>query len=166
MGSQTEATRLFSGKNLLNTRIIATKLIQYKISNDSQVDMWYSSWLLDHPIVDTLGFLEEKILYRCNQKVSDFRIQGRWKPPPPCNSFIATIWAKIRSCQLDSSISYDQIIWKPSPQDFTVKSAYESLTADNEKNWAHLIWNFAVIPRHDFLAWRVLKERICTLCFL
>ncbi|KAF5194210.1 Ribonuclease h domain, partial [Thalictrum thalictroides] len=58
----------------------------------------------------------------------------------------------------------DSVIWKPNPnRAFTIKSAYVAFRVRSPvTDWAYLLWSKRNIPKHSFITWLAVKERLAT----
>ncbi|XP_010682464.1 uncharacterized protein LOC104897301 [Beta vulgaris subsp. vulgaris] len=46
-------------------------------------------------------------------------------------------------------------------QKFSIQECYKKLTGENEKvNWSKFVWNRLTLPKHRFICWLVMKERL------
>ncbi|XP_048493280.1 uncharacterized protein LOC125493801 [Beta vulgaris subsp. vulgaris] len=46
-------------------------------------------------------------------------------------------------------------------QQFSIQECYKKLTGENEKvNWSKFVWNRLTLPKHRFICWLVMKERL------
>ncbi|KAF6172203.1 hypothetical protein GIB67_024825 [Kingdonia uniflora] len=78
------------------------------------------------------------------------------------------IWREIRDSDKPDDACKDLIIWKPAKNGkFSTKSAWENLRSSNEVvPWFRTVWTEATMPRHSFILWMAIKNRLKIIDFL
>ncbi|KAK9714023.1 hypothetical protein RND81_06G066200 [Saponaria officinalis] len=54
--------------------------------------------------------------------------------------------------------------WMASGTEYTIRSGYNWLRAGGQVpvTWDHFVWNIIALPKHSFIAWLIMKERLLT----
>ena len=152
-------------RKLLKLRDEASTLSKYKVGKGNSISLWYSNW---HPLGPLIPKYGPRIAYDAglarNAKVDRIIVNGTWQWPYPCTWELREIILEHTPNYLPNANAEDKFIWNA-----TKHGLYESASTWNairEKNhkvpWHHLIWSTPHIPRHSFILWLAIRERLNT----
>ncbi|KAJ9560832.1 hypothetical protein OSB04_005992 [Centaurea solstitialis] len=131
-----------------------------------RTSVWFDNW---HPAGPLCNFISKRDIYAArlslDLRVCDMVVDGLWVWP-------IEIWIKygnILQMYMPRLIAntWDKLRWKSRKGacvDFDVAAVWSDLFEDfNDFRWANLIWFSHGIPRHAFILWLAIKERLRTL---
>ncbi|KAJ9535832.1 hypothetical protein OSB04_un001013 [Centaurea solstitialis] len=128
--------------------------------------LWFDNW---HPLGPLCQFISKRDLYEAKvdvkMKVRDVICDGLWLWP-------VDLWNKFRDIlqlyqpALKENVG-DKVFWRShsgSVDDFSVATVWEENFLNFEdKRWHKLIWFSQGVPRHAFILWLAINERLRTL---
>ncbi|KAK0586151.1 hypothetical protein LWI29_001876 [Acer saccharum] len=139
--------------------------LKWRVGNGDRIAFWCDVWvpdfgkLQDHAIIPLSS-------YHFSEKVSDYLYEEEWNVQKLCVVLPWQIIHRILSTHAGSSHSgEDRVIWGLSNNgQFSVKSAYESIVANEEVSiWKwDFLWKLKLPPRVQFFLWAVLHGKILT----
>ncbi|KAF5198929.1 RNA-directed DNA polymerase (reverse transcriptase)-related family protein [Thalictrum thalictroides] len=143
----------------------AKRYTRHLIANGNRTNFWYSPW-------SEAGILHEltpsAIKYltgiRETTLVKEYIENNQWKPAPNSNILVTELWKKVTQTVIDTYEDEDEVVWTPSPNGrFTIRSAYAVFRKRYHKvEWAQTIWNPSTTPKHAFITWLAVRERLTT----
>lgn len=90
--------------------------------------------------------------------------QGEWNTVSYKTSLLLEVWASLHLVERLPLGEQDRVVWiGKSTGEFTTKSAWSLLhnTAPTV-SWHGMIWFPNNIPKHNFMAWKILTQRLPT----
>ncbi|GKA23674.1 RNA-directed DNA polymerase, eukaryota, reverse transcriptase zinc-binding domain protein [Tanacetum coccineum] len=162
---QKEECDSWGWKNLLTIRDLIMSHVLSKIGNGKNTYMWYDNWSGLGPLINIISY---RILYnaRLNKEdnVANMIDAGNWKN--------GSEWVNNVSCLATIPVPVikqgenDKIIWldnNGNPIKFTMSNVYDDLRSQSEEVcWSKLVWFSQCIPKHSFILWMAVQERLLT----
>nr|GEV42450.1 hypothetical protein [Tanacetum cinerariifolium] len=154
-----------SGKKLLDLRNRIKNHVYYSIGDGNKVYMWFDKWDPNRPVCDLiLRRIWYGERYSDKETVAYMLDNGVWVWPA---HYIA-MFPKLRKIVVLnlSNGTNDKVYWLDNQNDkkeFSTKQVWIDLRDNVEKvNWHHVVWYSQFQPRHAFLLWLAIKERLAT----
>ncbi|KAJ9535280.1 hypothetical protein OSB04_un001622 [Centaurea solstitialis] len=135
------------------------------LGDGKRTSLWFDAW---HPAGPLCNFISKRDIYAArlslDLRVCDMVVDGLWVWP-------LEIWIKygnILQVHMPRLIdnTWDKLCWKSRKGvcvDFDVAAVWSDFFEDfNDFRWANLIWFSHGIPRHAFILWLAIKERLRT----
>lgn len=152
-------------RKLLKLREQASTISKYKIGSGDSTSLWFSNWHPQGPLVPRYG---PRIAYDAglpiNAKVSQVINNGQWKWAYPCTWELREIILEHPPDYLPNPVVADEFMWMASKN--KIYNAAATWNALREKSpkviWHHLLWFPKHFPRHSFILWLAIKERLNT----
>ncbi|GJV73508.1 RNA-directed DNA polymerase, eukaryota, reverse transcriptase zinc-binding domain protein [Tanacetum coccineum] len=152
-------------KEMLKLRDKIRKHVLWKVGDGKSVNVWYDNW-------NTAGALSEIVSTRdmydagmsINSTVADLTIinEGKWHVGWEIEYPILKLY-KIPSLQDGRN---DEIVWVDNAgheRVFGVKYVWKDLCCDDSKvDWHKIVWFSKCIPRHAFVVWMAIQNRLNT----
>ena len=144
----------------MKSRIEARKLISYEVGDGNNIFLWHNKW---HPNGVLLEEYGHRIIYDAtstfNAKVSSVLRNKEWVWRPARSENLVEIQSKLSQIQI---MDYDRAIWSISASgNFSCAATWEHFrTKGEEVNWWKLIWFKEAIPKHSFIGWLVIRNRL------
>jgi len=145
---------------------------QSRLDSDFGVKFLPSSFMLlsltsnpHSPLVDSYG---ERFIYDSgmakNAKVNLLIQNSEWKTPTTQAIGWHPIIEAIPSNSNPKMGQKDEIVWLDSPNHrFSVKVAWEQLRRHRQMvEWHDIVWFKNAVPRHSFLLWMVVQQKLTT----
>lgn len=128
---------------------------------EKNTSFWYDDWLGDGAIADYIHQEDiDNSGMRLGITVAEVHRKGSWRIPSFLYTAISNLKSKLECIQLKDTL--DKVIWKAN-KGYSVQDAYKFLKNPGIKaTWSDLVWNKYVLPRHKFILWMVLKEKLQT----
>ncbi|GKA59381.1 RNA-directed DNA polymerase, eukaryota, reverse transcriptase zinc-binding domain protein [Tanacetum coccineum] len=152
-------------KNLLIIRDQVKDNIFYKVGNGTTTSLWYDNWSNIGPLFQ---YLTHRDLYderlSENLTVKDMIVNGRWNWPEEWYvKFPAITGLEVPIIDEDSE---DSIVWKARLGD-VVKFSMRQVNFDLSNQypnvlWWKLIWYSQCIPKHSFILWLAMLNKLTT----
>ncbi|GJT98779.1 RNA-directed DNA polymerase, eukaryota, reverse transcriptase zinc-binding domain protein [Tanacetum coccineum] len=152
-------------KNLLSIKDQIKDRVAYKIGNGRNVSMWFDNWSDIGPLFQHITYrdLYDERLDR-GLKVSDLIDNDGWKWPNDWYGkfpMITSLNVPTIAADID-----DKLAWKTSKgmiTEFSVTSVYHDLRGQSPiAPWWKLIWFAQCIPKHSFIMWLAIQDRLTT----
>ena len=154
-------------KSILNLRDKVRKHIFFKLRNGKTTSAWYDKWCLEGPLCD---FLSARDIYdarfKVDYSVADIIKQGEWCWPAEWLDRYPQL-SNIKVPDLNDN-DCDEAMWVT---DSGVRTKYKTKTVWNDISgsnngakvkWCSMIWFSQCIPRHTFVLWMAVQERLMT----
>lgn len=153
-----------SWKRILNLRGEFRRFFKMEVGDGSSVFFWHDSWVLNRPLFDrfssreiaSLGFSEE-------DKVSEFIINDIVQWPPE----VIVKWPELRETLVTINVNrIDKARWVS--RDGRLGVFKSSSTWNDfreiypEAGWIHLVWFSNLIPKHSFILWLAIRNKLMT----
>lgn len=155
----------WSWRKLLSLRSCLRNHILHEIGNGEDTSMWFDTWLDIGPlseIVTKRDIYETRLGLKC--KVADVFKEGSWIWPHGWSDKFGVIVNSNLPVVKDGV--RDKVKWKMrdgKKDEFSVAKVWQSLRQEKEKvSWAKVVWFSQNIPRHSFILWLAVKERLLT----
>jgi len=151
----------WSWRKLLQIRPIVRPFFWFKIGDGFLTNAWYDNWCSASPILDRLSSSSiHNAGYYLESTVSQLLTNGVWNWPLDWSTSLSNIPAPILSnCK-------DEVMWKDCNgvvSTFSVSVVWESIRPrDVEVSWFSTVWFSWCIPKHAFLLWLVMKQKLKT----
>jgi hypothetical protein len=137
--------------------------MQYIIGDGMTTSLWFDNWHPHSPLANSYG---ERFIYdsgmRNNARVNVLISNSEWRVLTTqsigWHPIIEAIPSNPKMGQKD------EIVWLDSPNHrFSVKVAWEQLRFHNQVvEWHDIVWFKNVVPRHSFLLWVVIQQKLTT----
>ncbi|KAI3723667.1 hypothetical protein L2E82_35422 [Cichorium intybus] len=136
-----------------------------KIGDGSSTSAWFDNW---HPAGPLSKFISARHIkaagFNPDSKVADLVINGSWVRDDPWRDTLHNLLPQ-NLPSLSPSVP-DKLQWRSSDgnlSDFSVRSVWQSIRPyDQTVDSYHLVWFSQNIPRHAFILWVALKNRLKT----
>ena len=151
-------------KKLLHLRDIVRPLLKHKIGTGCDTFLWFDNWHPLGPLLDRFGY---RVIYDAalplTSKVKDVIAGGEWRWPRTNTIELMEIREHIHELPLPTD-QPDKTIWIPSPNgQFSTAHTWDHLIAPSPKvPWHRLIWFPGNTPRHSFISWLAILQRLST----
>jgi hypothetical protein len=154
----------WSWRKLCQLRPVFRQHFWYLIGDGSQTNAWYDQWDKIGPLGNVVTTRD---IYRAGfsitSTVADLFVQGVWSLPIEWGNKYAVI-KQVRPPIIHLNES-DQVQWSVGDvlHQFSVNIAWDAIrTRNQEFRWKHLIWFSQCIPKHAFVLWLILREKLVT----
>ncbi|CAH1434531.1 unnamed protein product [Lactuca virosa] len=155
----------WSWRNLIRLRSKFRNHFVHKIGNGASTFMWYDDWhqlgafshVLSPREISSAGF-------RITDKVKDVIVDRSWFWP---TDWLALI-PQLNDFQLPvlDPLMADKVLWRKRDGnlvDFDIQQVWNDINECGLKvSWVHLVWFKQRIPRHSFILWLAIQERLMT----
>lgn len=152
-------------RNLLKLRNIARPLFEYKLGDGKQFSFWYDPWCNGYALIDLFpGISFNEPYISRDSVVGDFWIQGRWLLPARWNGTMVSIERFLTDHFSVNVNQVDSIICRVDKHGkFNTGCALRMLRQPQLRvNWAKLVWSASNMPRHAFIFWLAVHDRLRT----
>ncbi|GJV73510.1 RNA-directed DNA polymerase, eukaryota, reverse transcriptase zinc-binding domain protein [Tanacetum coccineum] len=127
-------------KNILSLRDKVRKHIGWKLGNGKSVNIWYDKWCSVSPLSD---FIDTRDIY-------DARLNNN-----------CTLQVPILSDDIKDTAVW--ILENGNKKKFKISNVWKDMNCQEEKvDWHLLVWFAQSIPRHAFVTWLAIHERLMT----
>ncbi|CAI9288725.1 unnamed protein product [Lactuca saligna] len=155
----------WSWRNLIKLKDAVRNHFCNKIGDGASSFIWFDDW---HPLGPLSYVISPREIsqagFSISDKVRDVIVDDSWFWPNEWCDIIP----QLRNFQLpflNPSIP-DKVMWRSSSGriiDFSIKRVCDDLSNfGNEVSWVHLVWFKQRIPRHSFILWLAVQERLMT----
>ncbi|XP_077240355.1 uncharacterized protein LOC143881252 [Tasmannia lanceolata] len=146
---------------VLSSREKAKNLICYTIDDGVGIDFWTQPWHPDGPLRDL--YLGRRIFRASpnNVHIDEIFTEGNWnRDIINCLPGFLPLLEKV----IHTPGSGNHAVWKPNPDgSFTIKTAWESLRNHHPRvPWFKSIWYHGHIPKHSFVGWQAILNKLST----
>ena len=151
-------------RKLLRLRNIAKPLVKYKIGNGNATFLWHDPWLPCGSLYDNYG--SDVIRYAAiplHSKTQAIIDRYEWDWPVASSWELDEIKAATALLPPPSSAN-DTVSWIPSTTGgFVMSHTWDYLRGDHPRvPWHHLVWFTGNIPRHSFIVWLAMLNKLST----
>ena len=149
-------------RKLLKLRADARSLLSFEVGDGKNIFLWHDCW---HPNGTLYQKYGHRIVYDAasslNAKVSSILQNKEWCWRPARSEDLVDIHSKLSLVQIKDS---DRAIWLlNSSGKFNCADTWQHLRGKQaEVQWWKLIWFNKAIPRHGFIGWLTMKNRLAT----
>ncbi|KAJ0955627.1 putative reverse transcriptase zinc-binding domain-containing protein [Helianthus annuus] len=154
----------WSWRKILQLRPIIRNYIWTSLGDGSSTSAWYDTWSALGPLGN---FLSPRTItnarFRLDSSVAEINIEGVWQWP--------TAWRDLYPVlnQLDPIqpivSKKDSVKWRDGDamRDVSASCIWESLRYSvTEVNWTEIVWFAQCIPKHSFLMWLIMRNKLLT----
>lgn len=133
-----------------------------EIGNGQSTKLWLDSW---HPKGVLIVRFRERIRYDAGSRrdtlVASLLANDEWRTGPTTSHDVMEAWGALPSIERLHITENDQVVWRATPQGvFSTKTAWEIIRTQAPRvDWHETVWFTHHIPKHSFLAWRVMSRR-------
>jgi len=147
-------------RRLLKLRNVARNFISFEVGDGQNIHLWFDNW---HPcgvLIERYGF---RVVYDAssglNYKLSSVLSNGIWCWKPARSEDLVDIQSRLPKIPLGP---VDNLVWKVARKGSFVKSETWDFLRDkkSEVEWWHLIWFPCAIPKHAFILWLAVQNRL------
>ncbi|XP_018460019.2 uncharacterized protein LOC108830945 [Raphanus sativus] len=157
-------------RSLMNLRDTARPFITCQINSGRTASFWHDNWTLAGPLIDITGPMGPMVAGIPVDATVSSAINGRgWENSRSRHPTLLALRASLPSQPPDISLSAedDYFIWTNSlngpPEPFSSSKLSEALYPDPATvGWSSVVWFKDHIPKHAFIAWLVMKDRMKT----
>lgn len=154
----------WSWKRFLGLRDKMKPFVWHELGNGLNTSIWFDKWDVKGPLS---MFITSRDIYDArfsnDAKVADMVVDGRWIWPDDW-------WIKfpiLNEIQVPKlSQSYDKVVWLDSDNiksKFSIKGVWKSMRYEHPKvDWYKTVWFSQCVPRHAFIMWLALHNRLQT----
>ena len=149
-------------RHILKLRSKVKERIKMKIGNGQNTFMWLDNW---HPLGPLLEKYGPRVVYDSgldsHAKVKEVIQDSQWCWPPANSWQLMEIKNKV---DVRPNSEEDRAWWQPSPNGcFSTSTAWDSIRSrKDEVEWYHLVWGQQTIPRHAFVLWMAIRNKLPT----
>ncbi|XP_050211612.1 uncharacterized protein LOC126661790 [Mercurialis annua] len=155
----------WSWRNLLKIRSLIAPYFEYRIGVGNRFSFWYDPWLYGVCIAERFPDVEIKHSdVPKNAKISRAWHINDWNLPDPLDETTKRAWEFVaENFKLRSNVE-DSVRWKGNRTwRFSIGSMWNILNPVMSRvPWCNLVWFNGNVPRHDFILWLALKNRLMT----
>ncbi|GJU04828.1 RNA-directed DNA polymerase, eukaryota, reverse transcriptase zinc-binding domain protein [Tanacetum coccineum] len=161
---QKEECDSWGWKNLLTIRDLIINHVLFKIANGEDTFMWYDNWSGLGPLINNTS---HRIMYNARlqkeSNVADMIADGSWING---SEWVNSVGLSTIPVPMIKQGEKDKIMWldnSGNPTKFTMCKVYDDLRCHCEDvNWSKLVWFSQCIPKHSFILWLAVQERLLT----
>lgn len=156
-------------RKLLKIRPLAYDYIRHEVKDGRSVSFWFDNWLGVGKLLDVTGELGTRYLGVARQAtVADVATESGWRiRSRGCRNF-PDIYGKINAFSLPSPLAGTyKVLWRHNQDEF--KESFHSASTWNQLRskrelvaWRKLVWFSQAVPRHSFMVWLTLRNRLST----
>ncbi|GJW13056.1 RNA-directed DNA polymerase, eukaryota, reverse transcriptase zinc-binding domain protein [Tanacetum coccineum] len=143
---QSDCNSSVGWKNILSLRDKAREHIWWKIGNEKSVNVWHDRWCLVSPpsdFIETRDVYDARLSNKCT--VSEVIHEGRFLWPDEWSNKFEEL-RQIQTPRLNDGIE-DTAVW---------------IYNDTKVDWFSMVWFAQSIPRHAFVIWLAIQNRLMT----
>ncbi|GKB83265.1 RNA-directed DNA polymerase, eukaryota, reverse transcriptase zinc-binding domain protein [Tanacetum coccineum] len=152
-------------RNILRIRKDVRQYIITKIDNKDNTSLWFDNWARIGELSDFVSYRDiYDVKMKANLTVSEFikGYNGEW--PAEWMTKFPMIYYLPKNIVTQDHI--DAMLWKGKDGtigEFSVSQAYYDLQTDrNAVSWNKLVWFSQNIPKHAFILWLAIQEKLTT----
>jgi hypothetical protein len=149
-------------RKILKLRDIAKGLLRFEVGNGENIHLWLDSWRPDGIL---LGKYEYRAVYDAQSnveaKLSTVICNGDWYWRPARSDASVEIQSKLAEVHFGDG---DHLIWTASKKgEFVSSDTWQVLREKKDQiEWWKIIWFPLAIPKHAFILWLAMKNRLVT----
>lgn len=152
-------------RKLLRMREEIRKFVVYKIGNGKGTSVWFDKWS-NHESLDKT--ITKRMIhtagYDLNTTVYAMVVNGEWQWPNTWRDEIDNI--NTIPCPILNPDRDDKLCWMTKTGElgeFSVNQVWKDIRPEgNEVPWTRVVWFSQCIPRHAFILWLVLGQKLKT----
>ncbi|GJR14347.1 reverse transcriptase zinc-binding domain-containing protein [Tanacetum coccineum] len=152
-------------KNLLNIRDLIMNNVKCIVGNGNDITVWFDNW---NDMGHLFKILSHRDLYDARLKedlnLSDMITKGQWNWPEEWYDKFPMV-TQIAYPALND-VNTDRIVWRNRDEKdlkFSVSIAYADMSIQYPiVPWWKLIWFSHCIPKHSFIVWLAVQDRLTT----
>ncbi|KAL0440687.1 UNVERIFIED_CONTAM: putative ribonuclease H protein [Sesamum radiatum] len=154
------STGSWGWKKIIKLRPVQRGLI-YQVGNGTTFKLWQDIWHQQGPLSIAFPRGPEVTGWPLNSFLSRALQHGHWSWPNHNDPDISEIVSQLPLVHQNSP---DTIMWRHASGQFSVKSATELIQPPNDRVvWHGLLQGRYKIPRHNFILWLAILEKLSTL---
>ncbi|XP_050207357.1 uncharacterized protein LOC126656782 [Mercurialis annua] len=139
--------------------------MEYKIGNGTGTEFWYDPWINGCTIMEKFSRVKmrDSDIPR-NFKVADLWRNNRWDFPDPIDEASSEVWEFIKQNYRLRDDIVDSIEWNVLKNDkFSISRTWKIYRTDyNSLPWFKIVWGKNYVPKHSFILWLAIKNRLKT----
>jgi hypothetical protein len=149
-------------RSLLKLRNIVRDFIFFEVGDGQNIHLWFDNW---HPCGVLIERYGSRVVYDArsglNSKLSSVLSNGNWCWNPARSEDLVAIQSRLPEIVLGH---VDKPVWKIARNGSFVSSETWNFLRDKkaEVEWWHLIWFPYAIPKHAFILWLAVHNRLTT----
>ena len=146
----------------MKLRSIARNLLSFEVGDGSNIFLWHDRW---HPNGVLYQVYGHRTVYDAassiNAKVNSVFHNNEWCWKPARSEDLVDIQSKLSMVHIGDC---DKAIWMlNSSSKFTCADTWQHLRVKQiEVNWRKLVWFTNAIPKHSFIGWLTIRNRLVT----
>lgn len=149
-------------RKILQLRGVMQQHFEVIVGDGRQCSLFFDKWLNGRSIADLVGSVEMVCQWGSVLNVSDWRCNGQWNIPMSfCRNYpeIADVISLVQCHE-----GKDRFVWRPvAGKGYSIAPCYEVMRSKRERvSWAAMVWNSSIMPRHSFVWWLVIHNRMKT----
>jgi hypothetical protein len=149
-------------EELLKLRLEARDLLSHEVGDGSTISLWHDRWHPNGVLYQTYGHrIVHDAASNLQAKVSSVIQNKEWCWCPARLEDMAEIQSKLSLIQIKES---DKAVWSlTTAGNFNCAATWKHLRSKQiEVPWWKLIWFQGAIPKHCFIGWLAMKDRLTT----
>ena len=138
-------------------------MLKWEVGDGNTISLWYDPWHPWGPLVNWLGERTSlQVGWPKETRLCSFINGSNWEWP------LGAVWNRINSSLgglKPNSSQPDRLVWlNCSSKDLSIKMAYSLAREPSPKvDWYSTVWNKTIYPRHAFILWLIVQERLYTM---
>ncbi|XP_076941343.1 uncharacterized protein LOC143610868 [Bidens hawaiensis] len=134
----------------------------FRIGNGESTYVWYDNWCAMRPLIDMVSTRSiHREGFSLSDKVSNLVEEGFWRWPVEWNSIFHSVQFPSIQNHKDDEVWIKDLNGKF--VQFSVKDIWHAFrTKDRKVTWCNVVWYPNCIPKHAFLLWLIIKNRLKT----
>ncbi|XP_059433958.1 uncharacterized protein LOC132167079 [Corylus avellana] len=152
----------WSWRKILKLREIAKRILKFKVGNGENIFLWQDSW---HPSGILIEVFGHRAVYDAHSsleaKLSSVILNGDWFWRPARSEALVEIQTRLHEIKFGP---YDKPVWTVSRGGSYVSSETWDFFREKkvEVSWWKIVWFPNAIPKHAFILWLALQDRLLT----
>ncbi|GJU10211.1 RNA-directed DNA polymerase, eukaryota, reverse transcriptase zinc-binding domain protein [Tanacetum coccineum] len=151
-------------KTILSLRKLVMDHIRHKIGNGRNISAWYDRWNDNQALINHISKREVCLAgFNDQSKLCDIVNDNKWKWPDDWlvkYNFLLNILVPTLKDEPD------KVLWATKQGKlvkFSTNQVWRDIRSDGNKvQWDKLVWFSQCIPRHTFILWLAIKEKLIT----
>ena len=145
---------------ILKLRNDARLFLKYEVGDRKKIFLWHDHWHPDGVLYLKYGHrIINDAASKTDARVDSVLIDKQWHWRPARSEELVSVQSKLFSINLREE---DKALWSVSSSGrFSCAATWNELrTKGNEVNWWNLIWYSLNIPRHSFIGWLAILNKL------
>ncbi|XP_050229139.1 uncharacterized protein LOC126678280 [Mercurialis annua] len=151
-------------RNLIKLRDEFKQGMVYNLGK-GEISFWHDPWIEGKALVELYpsACISDADIPK-NTRVKDVWRRGNWNFPDPFDEVTEGMWNMIAEKHSIQADREDSISWNfIKNRMFTIKSAMNHIRPQfDEVSWWKVMWRTGCVPRHSFIAWLAVKNKLRT----